>query len=231
MKDDAVLSQPCEKATVADARWAQDLLGYAGRHRRRGVLGGEPYRRDEGDRRLSRRAGRAARHVQPQASLGLGAFKAVEGCLTRDEETAVTRFERAKISYHEAVDGELKLRKQDFQGWTAQMLQHDRPLQRQASLEANGRTARRNGSLPQRRTSFGRRLFRLFSAPKTGRGEHGRPCAGGMARPRRIRETKRAGRMRRCAPWRTTAAGARRDNVAWARCRARSPADTVRGFS
>ena len=123
-KDDAVLSQPCEKATVADAQVAQDLLDTLAATEGAACLAANQI--GETKAIVAYLDEQDEPHVMynPKLLLGLGAFKAVEGCLTRDEETAVTRFERAKISYHEAVDGELVLRKQDFQGWTAQMLQH-----------------------------------------------------------------------------------------------------------
>ena len=56
--------------------------------------------------------------------LALGAFKTTEGCLTRDEESKVTRFDRIKVAYDELADGALKPRKRDFTGWTAQVIQH-----------------------------------------------------------------------------------------------------------
>lgn len=124
MKDDGILSRPCEKATAADVQVAQDLLDTLAATEDAACLAanqiGETkaivaYLDEQDDPHVM---------YNPKLLLGLGAFKAVEGCLTRDEEAAVTRFDRAKISYHEVVDGELVLRKEDFQGWTAQMLQH-----------------------------------------------------------------------------------------------------------
>ena len=124
VKDEAILSQPCAKATAEDAQIAQDLLDTLAATEDAACLAANQIGEakaivaylDEQDRP----------HVMynPKLLLGLGAFKAAEGCLTRDGETAVTRFDRAKISYHELVDGEMKLCKKDFQGWTAQMLQH-----------------------------------------------------------------------------------------------------------
>ena len=34
------------------------------------------------------------------------------------------RFGKIKVNYDELVDGELKHRRRDFTGWTAQMIQH-----------------------------------------------------------------------------------------------------------
>ena len=36
----------------------------------------------------------------------------------------MTRFAKAKVSFEELVDGELKPRRRDFTGWVAQMVQH-----------------------------------------------------------------------------------------------------------
>mgnify|MGYP001863612435 FL=1 len=60
----------------------------------------------------------------PRLLQALGAFKAVEGCLSLEADSKVTRFDRIKVGYSELVDGELKPRKKDFNGWTAQIIQH-----------------------------------------------------------------------------------------------------------
>lgn len=124
VKDEAILSKPCEKATPEDAQVAQDLLDTLASIEDAACLAANQI--GEAKAIVAYLDEKDVPHVMynPKLLLGLGAFKAVEGCLTRDEETAVTRFDRAKISYHELVDGEFKLCKQDFQGWTAQMLQH-----------------------------------------------------------------------------------------------------------
>ncbi|MDO4442367.1 MAG: peptide deformylase [Slackia sp.] len=124
VKDDAILSQPCDKATPADEQIARDLVDTLLATEGAACLAANQIGEtkaivaylDENDEP----------HIMynPKLLLGLGAFRAAEGCLTRDEETAVTRYERAKISYHEIVAGEPVLRKEDFHGWTAQMLQH-----------------------------------------------------------------------------------------------------------
>ena len=58
----------------------------------------------------------------PRLLQALGAFKAVEGCLSLEADSKVTRFDRIKVGYSELVDGELKPRKKDFNGWTAQII-------------------------------------------------------------------------------------------------------------
>ena len=56
--------------------------------------------------------------------MGLGGAKVEENCLTHEEVTKVTRFAKVKVSFDELVDGQLKARRRDYVGWTAQMIQH-----------------------------------------------------------------------------------------------------------
>lgn len=60
----------------------------------------------------------------PVLKQALGAYKTVEGCLTLEAESKVTRYERVKVVYDELVDGALVSRKRDFTGWTAELIQH-----------------------------------------------------------------------------------------------------------
>lgn len=122
--DEEILSQRCEKATADDAALAQDLIDT--------VLSLE-----DGACIAANQIGVAKAvvvyldddknpHVMynPKLMLGLGATKAVEGCLTREEPSKVTRYAKIKVSFDELVDGVLKPRKRDYMGWTAQMIQH-----------------------------------------------------------------------------------------------------------
>ena len=60
----------------------------------------------------------------PVLKQALGAYKTVEGCLTLESESKVTRYERVKVVYDELVDGALVSRKRDFTGWPAELIQH-----------------------------------------------------------------------------------------------------------
>nr|WP_216662437.1 peptide deformylase [Adlercreutzia sp. ZJ473] len=124
VKDEAILSQACEKATADDASVAQDLV--------------------ETLVSLEDAAGLAANQIgetkavvaylddddnphvmyNPVLKQGLAPFKAIEACLSREEEKKVTRFARIQVAYQELVDGELVERKRRFEGWTAQVIQH-----------------------------------------------------------------------------------------------------------
>ena len=124
VKDEALLSKPCEAATADDADVAQDLLDTLASledaaclaANQIGVTKSIVAYLDENDEA----------HVMYNSflKLALGAFKTTEGCLTRDEESKVTRFDRIKVAYDELADGALKPRKRDFTGWTAQVIQH-----------------------------------------------------------------------------------------------------------
>ena len=115
--DEAILSQPCETATAEDAVVAQDLLDTLASL-------------DEAACLAANQIGVAKAvivyHVMynPVLKQALGAYKTVEGCLTLESESKVTRYERVKVVYDELVDGALVSRKRDFTGWTAELIQH-----------------------------------------------------------------------------------------------------------
>ena len=122
--DEPLLPKPSEAATADDADVAQDLLDTLASledaaclaANQIGVTKSIVAYLDENDEA----------HVMynPVLKLALGAFKTTEGCLTRDEESKVTRFDRIKVAYDELADGAHKPRKRDFSGWTAQIVQH-----------------------------------------------------------------------------------------------------------
>ncbi len=123
-RDEEVLSQKCAKATAEDAELAQDLVDTLQSIEDGACLAanqiGVPkavvaYLDDD-----------KVAHVlyNPSIIMGLRAGRAVEGCLTREEPSKVTRYEKVKIRFDELVDGQLVSRRRDFTGWEAQMLQH-----------------------------------------------------------------------------------------------------------
>ena len=123
-KDQELLSTRCEPATPEDAELAQDLIdtvqsledGACLAANQIGVTKAVVVYLDD-DRKP---------HVlyNPKLLLGLGASKTIEGCLTLDEPSKVTRYARVKVSFDELVDGEFKSRRRDYNGWIAQMIQH-----------------------------------------------------------------------------------------------------------
>ncbi|MDO4798105.1 MAG: peptide deformylase [Coriobacteriales bacterium] len=124
VKDTTILSTRCERATPEDAALAQDLIdtllsledGACLAANQIGVTKAVAVYLDD-DREP---------HVlyNPKFLFGVRASKVIEGCLTLDEPSKVTRYAKVKVSYDELVDGAFKARKRDFEGWTGQMVQH-----------------------------------------------------------------------------------------------------------
>lgn len=124
VKDEAILSQPCTPATAEDAQVAGDLVETLTSMDGAACLAANQigtttciiaYLDDDDQPRIM---------YNPRLLQALGAFKTVEGCLSLEADSKVTRFDRVKVGYDELVDGELKPRKKDFTGWTAQIIQH-----------------------------------------------------------------------------------------------------------
>lgn len=122
--DETLLSQPCAAATAEDASVAQDLLDTLASIDSAACLAANQigvaksviaYLDEQESPQIM---------YNPKLLLGLGAFKTEEGCLTRDEVSVVTRYQRVKIAYDELVDGALVPRKKDLADWTAQIVQH-----------------------------------------------------------------------------------------------------------
>lgn len=124
VKDEAILSVPCEPATAEDAPIAQDLVDTLAAIDDAVCLAANQigvtkaiiaYQDDDGNARVM---------YNPKFIGGFGAAKLEESCLSHEEPARVTRYAKIKITFDEFVDGELKHRKRDYIGWTAQMIQH-----------------------------------------------------------------------------------------------------------
>lgn len=124
IKDEALLSQPCEPATADDAALVQDLMDTLEATEdaaclaanQLGVTKCVAVYLDEQDKP----------HVifNPKLKQALKPFKAMEACFSRDDETKVTRFDWINVTYDELVDGQLVPRKGKYTGWEAQVIQH-----------------------------------------------------------------------------------------------------------
>lgn len=124
VKDETILSQVCERATPEDAQVAQDLIETATSlddcsclaANQIGVTKAVVVYFDDDEEA----------HVlyNPKVIMGIRPSKTVEGCMTRDEYSKVTRYAKIKVTYDELVDGQFKQRRRDYTGWTAQMIQH-----------------------------------------------------------------------------------------------------------
>ncbi len=124
IKDESVLSMPCEKATIDDAGIIEDLkdtiasmedavclaANQIGETKQIGVY------LDENDEM----------HVifNPILRKALHPEKMIEECFSREEPTKVTRFECINVIYDELIDGNLVSKKQEFHGRDSQVIQH-----------------------------------------------------------------------------------------------------------
>lgn len=122
--DEMLLSRPCAAATAQDADVAQDLLDTLASIDSAACLAANQIGAEKAIIAYLDEKENPQVMYNPKLLLGLGAFKAEEGCLTRDEISVVTRYQRIKVAYDEMVDGALVPRKKDLTDWTAQIVQH-----------------------------------------------------------------------------------------------------------
>ena len=122
--DEMRLSRPCAAAPAKDADVAQDLLDTLVSIDSAACLAANQIGAEKAIIAYLDEKENPQVMYNPKLLLGLGAFKAEEGCLTRDEISVVTRYQRIKVAYDEMVDGALVPRKKDLTDWTAQIVQH-----------------------------------------------------------------------------------------------------------
>lgn len=122
--DEAVLSTPCEKATAEDAAIAQDLADTLESLEDAACLAANQI--GETKCIVAYRDDNDAVHIMynPMMQRALAAFKTVEGCLTLEQESKVTRYGKITVKFEELVNGALVARKKEFTDWTAQIIQH-----------------------------------------------------------------------------------------------------------
>lgn len=123
-KDEAILSQKCEKGTPEDVQVVQDLLDTIDSLEEVACLAANQIGvtkqivvwLDEDDNK----------HVMfnPVMRKALYPIKTVEECFSRDAESKVTRYGWCQVNYDELIDGKLVARKRDFEARDAQVIQH-----------------------------------------------------------------------------------------------------------
>lgn len=123
--DEEILSQVCEPATAEDAQVATDLVDTVNSMKdscaclaanQIGVTKCIICYQDNKDRI----------HVMynPRIKRAMKQYAGREGCLSREEESIVPRYDIATISYEVLADGKLEPRERKFTGFTAQIIQH-----------------------------------------------------------------------------------------------------------
>ena len=122
VRDTEILSTPCERVNADEAaELQQDLLDTIAANddaaciaaNQIGVTKAACVYLDDNDKP----------HVifNPALKRALGAFKVEESCITLDDVSRVTRYERITVTYDELQDGALVSRKKELIGWTAQI--------------------------------------------------------------------------------------------------------------
>ena len=122
--DKEILSTPCEKATAEDAEIAADLMDTFNSLDAAACLAANQIGATKQIIVYLDDDGQAKTMFNPRMLRALYPMKAEEECLTLEGDSKVTRFAKANIAYDELVDGKLVARKRDFQGNTAQAIQH-----------------------------------------------------------------------------------------------------------
>lgn len=124
VRDVDVLSTPCEAASADDAQLAEDLVETLESLDEVACLAANQigvakqivaYIGDDGKTHVM---------FNPKMLRALYPIKAEEECMTLDTPSKVTRFGKINVAYEELQDGKLVSRKRDFQGNTAQAIQH-----------------------------------------------------------------------------------------------------------
>ncbi len=124
VKDTDFLSQPAEPATAEDAGVAQDLVDTMEALKddcaclaanQIGVAKAVIAFDDDGSITVM---------YNPKIKQAMRPFGAIEGCLSLEKESNVTRYQTVKVAYDELVDGELVPRQRKLTDWTAQVVQH-----------------------------------------------------------------------------------------------------------
>ena len=119
-----VLQRPAEPAVSADAQLGQDLLDTLAAHADEcvgmaanmvGVSKAVIVFHDEA-------RGQDVLMFNPQITRKTGPYEAVEGCLARPGQRAVTRYRRITVEYD---DEDFRHRTARYEGYTAQIIQHE----------------------------------------------------------------------------------------------------------
>ena len=124
VRDEKILSVPCEPATAEDAQLAQDLadtlesldeVACLAAHQIGVTKQVVAFLDDSDTVRVM---------LNPKLLRALYPIKTEEECMTLDYPVRVTRYGKINVAYDELKDGELVSRKRDYQGNTAQAIQH-----------------------------------------------------------------------------------------------------------
>ena len=124
VRDEKILSVPCEPATAQDAQLAQDLADTLESLDDVACLAANQIGETKQVVAFLDDTNTVRVMLNPKLLRALYPIKTEEECMTLDYPTRVTRYGKINVGYDELKDGELVGRKRDYQGNTAQAIQH-----------------------------------------------------------------------------------------------------------
>lgn len=122
--DEEILSKPCETATAEDAAIADDLVETLLASDEAVCLAANQISETKRIIAYLNEAGRPQVMYNPHITQKLKPYTAVEACLSREEPSAVQRYDWVRVAYEVLVDGKLVERKRKLDGNAAQAVQH-----------------------------------------------------------------------------------------------------------
>lgn len=122
--DEEILSKPCDAATADDAAIADDLVETLLASDEAVCLAANQIGETKRIVAYLNEAGRPVVMYNPQITQKLKPYTAVEACLSREEPTAVQRYDWVRVSFDRLQDGKLVPAKKKLEGNAAQAVQH-----------------------------------------------------------------------------------------------------------
>ena len=124
VRDEKILSVPCEPATAEDAQLAQDLADTLESLDEVACLAANQIGVTKQVVAFLDDSDTVRVMLNPKLLRALYPIQTEEECMTLDYPVRVTRYGKINVAYDELKDGELVSRKRDYQGNTAQAIQH-----------------------------------------------------------------------------------------------------------
>lgn len=124
VRDEKILSVPCETATAEDAQVAEDLADTLESLDEVACLAANQIGVTKQIVAFLDDSNNVRVIFNPKLLRALYPIKTEEECMTLDYPVRVTRYGKINIAFEELKDGKLVSRKRDYQGNTAQAIQH-----------------------------------------------------------------------------------------------------------
>jgi len=122
--DTEILSKVCEPATAQDAELAQDLMDTMTSNDNCACLAANQLGVAKCLVVWTDANGNPHTMYNPLLAQALRPSKLYEDCLSLEGSSKVRRFAWIKVDYQQLVDGELVDKREVFEGWNAQVIQH-----------------------------------------------------------------------------------------------------------